>query len=81
LPRAGPSLIPCVAACDGNCARHGSAECESSTGSPQPGYDVFTARPKLGALDAVVIAGHALVWRAWRRVIPERADWNSLTQP
>jgi len=28
------------------------------------GYDVFTARPKLGALDAVVIAGHALVWRA-----------------
>jgi len=28
------------------------------------GYDVFTARPKLGALDAVGIAGHALVWRA-----------------
>ena len=27
-------------------------------------YDVFTARPKLGAFDAVVIAGRALVWRA-----------------
>jgi phytoene synthase len=32
------------------------------------GYDVFTARPKLGAFDAVVIAGHALVWRA--RAVP-----------
>jgi squalene synthase HpnC len=35
------------------------------------GYDVFTVRPKLGALDAVVIAGHALVWRA--RATPSSA--------
>jgi squalene synthase HpnC len=28
------------------------------------GYDVFTARPTLGAFDAVVIAGRALAWRA-----------------
>ena len=34
------------------------------------GYDVFTARPTLGALDAVVIAGHALVWRARATALP-----------
>ena len=28
------------------------------------GYDVFTARPTLGTIDAVVIAGRALTWRA-----------------
>jgi len=34
------------------------------------GYDVFAARPKLGALDAVVIAGHALVWRGRATAFP-----------
>ena len=34
------------------------------------GYDVFAARPKLGALDAVVIAGHALVWRRRATAFP-----------
>ena len=34
------------------------------------GYDVFTARPTLGALDAVVIAGHALVWRTRATTLP-----------
>jgi len=33
-------------------------------------YDVFTARPKLGAFDAVVIAGRALVWRTRATPVP-----------
>jgi phytoene synthase len=34
------------------------------------GYDVFTARPKLGKIDAVVIAGRALTWRAGTASLP-----------
>ncbi len=34
------------------------------------GYDVFTARPKLGMIDAVVIAGRALTWRARAASLP-----------
>jgi len=34
------------------------------------GYDVFTARPKLGMIDAVVIAGRALTWRASAASLP-----------